>query len=398
MARVNEDTGLFVQATRILRRHCVYLDSRERAETFVQCLSYSPPSFIGIDPRAGRGLCEVESLFLAPFPEEHDGFDPEGEKLSLSGAQALAGQYSLAESTVDLPTASSPDQLLAGSNPASGSLSLENYSLVGSEEFRLPALDNLTIAKAVHAILVKVAPTLKRLIIDMPLRSLYPGDDTRGVKPILRCAFEALVNMEEFVSIRDELFLSLSSNPSVEEPPVWETAWPKLRHIALYNADLDTENTIWRSMAKQQHIELAVFTRPDGLINYMDEFLDVKDAWISAITETSGQSREEVLSGPRALTFVQLDALLDQTDWSSLVRSWRGVDPGNRIRVKQGMLKDFVGETAINPEPSYDDNAWDMAGYPDFCQRRVLQLAVEGALWDAAASGSYEPCTDPDLA
>ncbi|KAF1957541.1 hypothetical protein CC80DRAFT_547438 [Byssothecium circinans] len=46
--------------------------------------------------------------------------------------------------------------------------------------------------------------TLKRVIIDIPLRSLYPDESYMGVRRILREGFQRLENLEEVVSVRDE--------------------------------------------------------------------------------------------------------------------------------------------------------------------------------------------------
>ncbi|THW44018.1 hypothetical protein D6D21_05082 [Aureobasidium pullulans] len=54
-----------------------------------------------------------------------------------------------------------------------------------------------------------LAPSLKRLIINMPLRSHYPQEDVvTKLRPILRQGFSLLTNLEEFSSVQDNLFLA----------------------------------------------------------------------------------------------------------------------------------------------------------------------------------------------
>ncbi|PSN71003.1 hypothetical protein BS50DRAFT_477034, partial [Corynespora cassiicola Philippines] len=101
---------------------------------------------------------------------------------------------------------------------------------------------------------------LKRLVIDIPLRSLDPEDDHLGVRQILRAGFERLENLEELVSVRDELYLNVS--PRGDEPEVW-TGWQRLRHLALYNVDADED--FWSDVAHMPQLESLVLTRADGL-------------------------------------------------------------------------------------------------------------------------------------
>ena len=74
----------------------------------------------------------------------------------------------------------------------------------------------------------------------MPLRTLHPEEDHKGVRPVLRQGFEALVNLGECVSVEDELYLHVHFYLR-EESPVWATCWPRLRRLYLYNVMLDDE-------------------------------------------------------------------------------------------------------------------------------------------------------------
>ena len=400
----------------------MYIDSRDRAETLARCLLCSPPPFIRSDPRVGHGLRELESLFLAPFPKEYDSFDPEVEwdnRSSPDEAPVIAD--SLSVSIMDSPVpASAPlssPQHLEGGYHGSGSHSLEEDINIGSDpasihatetqaaldsddwstitstdnswEATPSALDNLTVARAVREIFITTAPTLKRLIIDMPLRSLYPQHDMKSIRMVLRRAFKALVNMEEFVSIQDELYLDVSVDPNDDESLVWDTEWPKLRRLALYNTDLSLDQRMWRSMARLPYMEMAVFTDVDGIMDMDGNLIDIKMAWIQAVAATSAKSMDQILGDIRPFTFVCLDFI--SFGWSKLVPGWRELDPNNRIRVKEGIITKYDAEGMVVDPHSFTSVSDFRLNY-----ERVRELAVQGRLWDAVTSDLYDSCYKPD--
>ncbi|KAH0286405.1 hypothetical protein M436DRAFT_76750 [Aureobasidium namibiae CBS 147.97] len=123
-----------------------------------------------------------------------------------------------------------------------------------------------------------LGPSLKRLIINMPLRSHYPFEDvTEKLRPILRQGFEQLVHLEEFCSVRDELYLAYWDPdyshiiPDLEDydfESIHYTIndymferWPKLRLLALYNGlyGRDLKNALGR----MPRLEQIVLSRPD---------------------------------------------------------------------------------------------------------------------------------------
>lgn len=121
-------------------------------------------------------------------------------------------------------------------------------------------IDDQPTATWVRELFSYTCDSLKRLIIDIPLRSLYPETDHLGVRRILREGFERLENLEDFVSVRDELFLDVVHRGG--EPPVWKS-WTKLKHLALYNADANSD--FWEDIADMPGLDVLVLTRADGL-------------------------------------------------------------------------------------------------------------------------------------
>lgn len=103
---------------------------------------------------------------------------------------------------------------------------------------------------------------LKRLVIDMPLRSYYPDEPgSANLRLILRNSFLQLQNVQEFISVRDELYLStrIPGNSNIE-PPVW-SQWTHLRRLALYNLCIDQD--LKNALDQMHNLMHLVLTRPD---------------------------------------------------------------------------------------------------------------------------------------
>ncbi|PVI07603.1 hypothetical protein DM02DRAFT_608694 [Periconia macrospinosa] len=125
-------------------------------------------------------------------------------------------------------------------------------------------IDDQPTARWVRELLNYTCTTLKRLVIDIPLRSLYPEDDHLGVRDILRQGFQRLQNLEEFVSVQDELYLSVQDrfDTNNNERAFWRN-FPKLKRLAVYNPMID--HLFWEDVAAMSNLECLVLTRADGL-------------------------------------------------------------------------------------------------------------------------------------
>ncbi|KAL4946709.1 hypothetical protein BDV06DRAFT_218172 [Aspergillus oleicola] len=144
-------------------------------------------------------------------------------------------------------------------------------------------VENLNIpptVQQVETLSTLLCHSLTRLIIDMPLRYLYPEEDIHYLRPILRAAFSRMTALEEFTSVRDELYLATDPVPELDEaaleageipelqPMVW-SFWPNLSRLALYNVAVD-HGQFLGGLQKCQRLTHLVLVRPDGLAEEVD--------------------------------------------------------------------------------------------------------------------------------
>ncbi|KAL4929119.1 uncharacterized protein BDV17DRAFT_84180 [Aspergillus undulatus] len=119
-----------------------------------------------------------------------------------------------------------------------------------------------------------ISNRLTRLVIDVPLRHLYPDDDTHQLHRILRRAFSRMTALQEFTSVRDELYLSTIDG--VQEPAIW-SFWPRLQRLALYNVDIDS-NYFIEALRRCSNLTHLVLVRPDGLAEEVEPEVAGMDA------------------------------------------------------------------------------------------------------------------------
>lgn len=309
-------------ASALLWQNCLYINTEDRAASLSAALRRS-------DPEVLRLKLPVR-MFLQPFAPE-----PSDEMLMLEIEDDI-------------------------------SFSLES------------ALENPRAARLVENIFLKLAPVLQSLVIDMPLRSLRPEDDDHGVRLILRHGFEALINLEEFISVRDELYLSVIPNSLRSEPEVWATCWPKLRRIALYNPILDPGDKTWKEMAALPHLEMAIFSRSDpsglGDINIKQEWFDA----VAAVNRDRKQAGKTARRKDMAFAFIDTTDELSAYLWAD--ENWKQIDPDRRVPVSTFGVDwlEFPIEELIDGIPTPRD----------LCQEWLKVQALYGVLWENAGRGN----------
>ncbi|KAF2181884.1 hypothetical protein K469DRAFT_713484 [Zopfia rhizophila CBS 207.26] len=202
-------------------------------------------------------------------------------------------------------------------------------------------VDDLPTATWVRELLFYTSPSLKRLIIDIPPRSLYPDDDHLNVRPVLREAFVMLEHLEEFVSVRDELYLDTVRWGNHEA--VWRH-WPRLRRLALYN--VDATGLFWIAIAKMQELGTLVLTHADGL-----EELNIKASFFH--------------DAGRPLKILLVNAEDEQPD-NIIMSDWNIIDPRRKMNIMLHSLSAaFTQEDPI-----------------EACQEYIKAGAETGTLWD----------------
>lgn len=149
-----------------------------------------------------------------------------------------------------------------------------NQSIQACSLFLAPfppeSLNEPHIVNQIERLFGRIRTTLQNLVVDMPLRYLYPNEDEQRLRKRLREAFCRLATLEDFCSVQDELFLDALE--SGDEPGVW-LAWPFLRRLALYNPYV--ESTFVADLQECQTLTHLVIVRADA---YMEQPLTTSEA------------------------------------------------------------------------------------------------------------------------
>lgn len=165
------------------------------------------------------------------------------------------------------------DAPLYGRAIAANEFKRSNSSSMFLAPFPADTIDEAPIVDGLLRLSNILSPHLKRLLIDMPLRSYYPDEPgSPNLRAVLRKAFLSLTALEEFVSVRDELYLSTRTPSDYSaEPPVWST-WKNLQRLALYNLDTNTGDDDYHVadnwfmpaiVSSMPNLQVLVMTRPD---------------------------------------------------------------------------------------------------------------------------------------
>lgn len=351
-------------ASKLLWRFCLCIDSKQRALDFMRCLAnplYYPP-------REPWKVRDEARLFLAPFPQKIESQNSNGESEPGVSSAPVEAEPQTIELREPPPHRPNPNR---HRDPADSDSSSEiSYSSdsgsVRSFIFRYPPspLDDLETARTTQGILATLAPILKTLIIDMPLRSLHPRADENGIRRILRRGFEALENLEEVVSVHDNLFLEATMEPD-EEENVWATCWPKLRRLCLYGQEVDEE--FWATLAHHRRLETVVLSDPAPKYCLAAEW-NIKGLWLDNLP---GKRKY-----PRKMSLVLLNCIGREVDLRMYAASWQKLDPKNRVNIRDFTLQTPLVEAYDGPMEN-----WPL-GPADLCQYFITEKALNGTLWN----------------
>lgn len=218
--------------------------------------------------------------------------------------------------------------------------------------FTEDTIDELPVVIMLSSLFELFSHFLVRLVIDMPLRSFFPVEDRQQIRPTLREAFLKLTTLEEFTSARDELFLDICFNEGDEfvvQPLVW-SFWPQLKHLALYNVDMENQTFI-DSLKKLGKLDVLVLTRADG-----DE-----DTYITSLL---------AIKGLRRLSIVNIATFHPQQPPIS--------GPGRKPTVSDEGESQVAELIRINVPILQDDAEQEV----EICQAWTRDHAIDGTLWD----------------
>ncbi|KKZ64765.1 hypothetical protein EMCG_09343 [[Emmonsia] crescens] len=275
--------------------------------------------------------------------------------LYLDSEERLAKLISLRQqSLIDL-TAASPEGLFLAPFP-------EN------------SLDCLSIAQNVSLLLSDISGKLTRLVINMPLRCLWPEDDTYHVRSVLHEAFSSLTALEEFCSMQDELFLDTREHGQFR---VW-TTWPRLRCLALYNPCLNSV-VFFESIRECSNLTHLVLTRADGL--YYDAPAD--PAGYGSLAQLK---RAIVVNTERALLRgMRMEdnlAPAEDTLLGKLKSAWLSKNVGRACAEKPESDNFCMAVEVPIPPDLVEDDQCDI----QLCQKWVGARAIDGTLWDMSGT------------
>ncbi|RAQ57839.1 hypothetical protein AFCA_006620 [Aspergillus flavus] len=230
-------------------------------------------------------------------------------------------------------------------------------------------LEEPHVVKQVDQLSSHICGSLRRLVIDVPLRYLYPDEDVQGLRKIIRAAFVRLTELEEFCSVQDEMYCDTIEDGA--EPPVW-SLWPRLKHLALYNQCVDRPLFL-QALQGCTSLTHLVLTRPDSLADPIDSGLE----------------------GLRWWSFLKRIVIINTARDHEIQLKWREPDwptsfLGCLVRLQHpgGALSDNLSP---DPNPVLEYISIDLPPGReeddiDLCQEFVHQHAVQGTLWSYPGS------------
>ncbi|KAJ4251985.1 hypothetical protein NW762_011286 [Fusarium torreyae] len=301
---------------------------------------------VGLESTASSSTVEDSSN---PPPDDANPFLL--EDTNLSALDGIQHESSIDHIQHESPSIYSPTSPIPVSSPLSRTAHYSPRSPVWSH------LQDLSTIQIINEILITLAPVLNIMIVDMPLRSLHPRDDGQGVRKLLRQGFEALVNIEELVSISDELYLDTEEDS--DEPPVW-TIWSKLRRMALY--DVRINERLWSEIASCPQLKMLVLSKPNTWPGGPHRE-NIKEQWSKA-------------ADFKEFTTAFVDWFYRGPNFWPFVPQWHELDPQNKLCV----LKVPLYPPDEEGYDRHDPTRWPTP--PDWLtQAWIRERALSSTLW-----------------
>ncbi|KAF5661646.1 hypothetical protein FCIRC_11766 [Fusarium circinatum] len=357
-------------ASKLIWQNCIYIDRKSKLRRFRRYISQKSPI-------TGRSPCEAygsAKLYLSPL---HYKFDTAStyEDVTPSIHRGKKKPGRLSDGSYSDMASDQSDEWTDGSQtgsrraPRSRSPVDDGYSEYSTHNWRDAPMQDLRTIHILKDVLITLAPVLKTIIVDMPLRDLDPLQH-KDILETLRQGFEALVNIEELSSVKDELYVD--TEIEITQPHVL-IKWPKLRRLCLYN--VMAEDQFFEYMAACPQLEAAVFVRPDLGDN-------VKVEWARSWAKINDpRDYGPPYKGPKiSMAFCDWPPYL--YDFSNEMPHWQEVDPDNKITV-----------STVATHKRYDRRS-RRRGPITSCQDWIRDHALRGTLWNEVEAKG-QPVTQP---
>ncbi|KAH7475596.1 hypothetical protein FOMA001_g11468 [Fusarium oxysporum f. sp. matthiolae] len=373
--------AIYPTACKLIWQNCLYLDTKSKLRKFRRYISKKSPI-------TGRLPCDAYGsarLYLNPLrykfdtASTYDTISPSTRRASRRSGRInndsdsdMSGDFS-----DDLSDGSQTRRNRAAPKASRSESAVDDgYSEHSRHDWAGYPMQDLRTIYILEDVLITLAPVLKTLIVDMPLRDIDPWEDVIILKS-LRQGFEALVNVEELISVKDELYLGESA---IGQYQVF-TKWPKLRRLCLYNVIM--EEQLWKDIASCPQLESAVFIRPEP---YDDDLSDddIKGEWARAWATANPRDTKRdglVYEGPK-MTIAFCDWPPYLPDFNSIIPHWQEVDPDNKISVLN-----------VATHARYDRKA-RKRGPVASCQDWVRDHSLLGTIW-SEVERKGQPVTPP---
>lgn len=293
----------YLVAVPLIRAHCVFLDSKLRLTKFVASILHSPPDFVkqgNYSAEMKKGLRGTSNMFLRPFPLSMPPMAPE---LDLSRFDSF-----------DLPP------------------------LSWMETSRLTDSQSRAIVVTMNSALYACSRSLRRLVVDFPLKQIYIPRRSAHVHQEMLTSFRCLGEIEEFIILQDEHYFSVFPLwPTLTPPHHWLAVPSRLRPLLFYNPLCEREAEIWMGMPHVLHQELVIFI---GSNQTEAQALEGKRYWLEH-ADTAGQPHATHDGTPvpsehddlphRNLTLIEYQ----HTEWRDphmCLLNWGPFGPSERVR------------------------------------------------------------------
>lgn len=187
-----------------------------------------------------------------------------------------------------------------------------------------------------------ISSHLRRLVVELPVD--YPSHYTMDQLGLFHSGFKLLSNLEEFVSVHDDLFVVRT------RPSPWNF-WPKLRRLALSGAMIDAH--FWSDIAAFSQLETVVLSCQALLDEY-----NIKALYLAHTQR------------PLKVLIVHIAHCQTRSSQFAGRKDWDKNDPHKRMTI---MTYDV---------PMLFENEYKMGDAADIVEAYVRTGAENGTLWD----------------